>query len=107
MITAGVLRTLLVIDIAAMALLALIYLRQRKLSWSGYCCWGLLAVGIPILGPFLLIANRPGEWDPSFSVGSDIARLTGWLRRLLPEQLHKKTRLDRVRERRNKRKPRS
>ncbi len=103
MITAGVLRTLLVIDIAAMALLALIYLRQRKLSWLGYCGWGLLAVGIPILGPFLLFVNRPGEWDPSFSVGRDVARLTGWLRRLLPEPPRKKTRLDRVRDRRNKR----
>lgn len=105
--TAGEVRILLIIDIAAMALLALIYLRQRKLSWVGYCCWGLLAVGIPVLGPFLLIASRPGEWNPSFSVGKDAARMINWLRRLLPEQPPKKSRLDRVRERRGKRSLRS
>lgn len=103
MMTAGLVRILLVIDIGAMALLALIYLRQRKLSWVGYCCWGLLAVGIPVLGPFLLIASRPGVWNPSFSVRKDTSRLISWLRRLLPDQPPKKSRLDRVRERRNKR----
>jgi hypothetical protein len=103
MITASVVRTLLIVDIVAMALLALIYLRQRKMNWMAYCSWGLLAVGIPVLGPFLLIANRPGEWDPSFSVRSDFARLGSWLRRLLPEA-PKTTRIDRARLRRSRRK---
>lgn len=105
MITAGVVRSLLIADMVAMALLALIYLRQRKMSWVSYCCWGLLAVGIPVLGPFLLIANRPGEWNPSFSFRRDVDRLGDWLRRLLPEPSPKKSRLERARSRRAKRQP--
>jgi len=102
MITAGVVRTLLLVDVIAMALLALVYLRQRKMSWIAYVCWTTVAVGIPVLGPFLLIANRPGEWNPSFSVKNDIARLWNWLRRLLPEPPPKQSRLERVRSRRKK-----
>jgi hypothetical protein len=106
MITAGVVRTLLVVDIVAMALLALVFLRQRKLSWVGYCCWGLLAVAVPVLGPFLLIANRPGVWDDGFSVGKDFARLGGWLRRLLPGPPPKMSRLEKARVRRGRQKNR-
>jgi len=82
--TAGVIRTILLVDIVAMALLALFYLRQRQMSWSSYCCWGLLAVIVPVLGPFLVIANRPGEWNPQFSLVADLKRLGIWARRLLP-----------------------
>lgn len=82
--TAGVIRTFLLVDIAAMALLALFYLRQRRMSWSSYCCWGLLAIAVPVLGPFLVIANRPGEWDSQFSLGADFKHLGIWARRLLP-----------------------
>jgi hypothetical protein len=82
--TAGVIRTILLVDIAAMALLALFYLRQRRMSWASYCCWGLLAVGIPVLGPFLVITNRPGEWDPEFSLIDDLKQVEAFARRLLP-----------------------
>ena len=103
--TAGVIRTFLLVDIAAMALLALIYLRQRRMSWSSYCCWGLLAVGIPVLGPFLVITNRPGEWSPSFSFSADARRLISWARRLLPDKPPSKKlgTLDRARQRRLRR----
>jgi len=106
MITAGVVRILLIIDIAAMSLLALIYLRQRKMNRIGYCCWGMLAVLVPVLGPFLVIANRPGSWDPAFSARKDFARLGSWLRRLLPERPPKTNRLYRARERRSRQKSR-
>ena len=62
MSAATILRILLVIAIAAMALLSLYYLRQRKLSGWAYLGWGLLAVLLPLLGPFLVIALRPGKW---------------------------------------------
>lgn len=100
--TAGMIRTILLVDIAAMALLALIYLRQRRMSWISFCCWVLLAVGIPVLGPFLVIANRPGEWNPSFSFSADARNLISWARRLLPEKppARKLGTLDRARQRR-------
>jgi hypothetical protein len=82
--TAGVIRTVLLVDIVAMALLALFYLRQRRLSWASFCYWSLLAVGIPVLGPFLVIANRPGEWDPAFSFAADLKQMFSLARRLLP-----------------------
>lgn len=44
-----------------MVLLAVFYLRRRELSWWAYLAWGLVALLIPILGPFLVIASRPGR----------------------------------------------
>ena len=55
------LRALLLLDILGMALLAIFYLRHRPLSWLAFLGWGLLAVLVPILGPFLVIAARPGS----------------------------------------------
>jgi hypothetical protein len=82
--TSGLIRTILLVDIVAMALLALFYLRQRRMSWTSYCCWGLLALALPVLGPFLVIANRPGVWDPTFSITADLSQLVALSRRLLP-----------------------
>ncbi len=62
--TAGVIRIFLVVDMVAMALLALFYLRERRMRWVDYCCWGFLALFVPLMGPFLVIVNRPGEWHP-------------------------------------------
>ncbi len=102
--SAGVIQKFLLVDIVAMALLALVYLRQRRMSWSSFCCWGLLAIVVPVLGPFLVIANRPGEWDPDFSLAADFKQLVTWSRRLLPgaPPVKKLGRLDRVRLRRQK-----
>lgn len=83
--TSSVIRTFLVVDIILMALLALVYLRQRRMNAAAFWCWGLLALAIPVLGPFLVIANRPGEWDPKFSLAADFRSLVSWARRLLPE----------------------
>jgi hypothetical protein len=84
MVTAGLIRTLLFVDIIAMALLAMIYLRQRRMSLTAYFCWGILALAVPVLGPFLVIANRPGAWNPSFSIAGDIHQMITWFQRLLP-----------------------
>ncbi len=56
-----VLRVMLVVCIVGMATLAMVYLAQRRLAWHQYLGWGLVALIFPVLGPFLVIANRPGE----------------------------------------------
>lgn len=104
MLTAAVVRTMLVIDMTAMALLALFFLRHRRMSLSSYVRWGLLAIGVPVLGPFMVIARRPGTWDEDYSVVNDIKHLVMLLERLLPNEPifeRKKTTLaERVRRRR-------
>ena len=85
MMTAAIVRVMLVVDIIVMTLLALVYLRQRRMSWSAYFCWGMLAVSVPVIGPFIVIANRPGDWDPSFSLQEDLSRFLGWMHRMLPD----------------------
>jgi len=42
-------------------LLAIFYLRNRNLSLGEYTLWGLFALLIPALGPFLVILSRPGK----------------------------------------------
>ncbi len=57
---ADVLRIMLMVCIAGMLALAAVYLAQRRLAWHQYLGWGLVALIFPILGPFLVIINRPG-----------------------------------------------
>jgi hypothetical protein len=58
---ADVIRVILLVDIVAMALLAFFFLRQRRLSMREYILFGLLALLVPLLGPFMVIIFRPGE----------------------------------------------
>lgn len=58
--TRTTLQILLVAGCLAMVLLSILYLRNRKLSLIGYILWGLLALLVPLLGPFLVIACKPG-----------------------------------------------
>lgn len=81
----AIIRTFLAVDIIILALLALLYLRQRSMAWYAYFVWGILAVFVPVIGPFFVIASRPGRWNPSFSLRRDIARCLGWMRCLLPD----------------------
>ncbi len=62
---AAVIRTLLLVDIIAMALLAFFYLRGRELAWHEYLSFGLVALLVPLLGPFLVILSRPGKPVPT------------------------------------------
>jgi len=55
------LRILLAAFALIMAVVALLYLRKRDLSLAGYAVWGALAICLPVLGPFLVIAIRPGR----------------------------------------------
>ena len=59
-------RTLLVGCMAGMALLAAFYLRRRQLGTGAFILWGLLALLVPLLGPFLVILNHPGQLRPQF-----------------------------------------
>jgi hypothetical protein len=58
---AELIRVFLIADILGMALLAFFYLRQRKLSIHEYIHFGLLALLVPLLGPFLVIVLKPGS----------------------------------------------
>lgn len=53
-------RTLLAVCMVAMALLAILFLRRRELTTLEVIGWGLLILGLPLLGPFLVIWLRPG-----------------------------------------------
>ncbi len=54
---AEVLRSLLAVSLSAMYVLAMLYLRRRRLRLGAYLFWGLFALSIPGLGPFLVIAH--------------------------------------------------
>jgi hypothetical protein len=56
-----IIRVLLITCSLGMATVALLYLRQRRLPPFGYACWGLVALLIPFIGPFLVILSHPGE----------------------------------------------
>jgi len=58
-----IIRLMLLADILVMLFLAVFYLRQRKLTWLEFFMWASLALAVPVLGPFLVIAARPGRWN--------------------------------------------
>jgi hypothetical protein len=66
---AGVIRTFLLVDVIGMSLLGIVYLLQRRLERRAFFGWSLLALLVPVLGPFLVIASRPGSWNEEFSFG--------------------------------------
>ena len=66
MTTADGIRLFLLLGVFGMAALAMFYLRRRDLDFMSYLAWGLLAILLPVLGPFLVIALRPGSARRSF-----------------------------------------
>ena len=54
------LRTLLVVYMVGAFVLTISYLRYRHCSAIEYALWGTLALILPVLGPFFVIAARPG-----------------------------------------------
>jgi len=40
--------------------ISLFYLRYRRVTWGEYTFWAIVAVVLPVLGPFFVIAARPG-----------------------------------------------
>jgi hypothetical protein len=61
MIAQNWLRIALLLVSMSMLLLAFFYLRKRQLNPLQRLFWVLLALVMPVLGPFLAIALRPGK----------------------------------------------
>jgi hypothetical protein len=59
--TSDTMRFLLVSCFLSMALLAVFFLRKRNLPMLQYAGWGMLAILLPAVGPFLVIWLRPGQ----------------------------------------------
>jgi len=59
--TPQIMQYLIIGCLVGMALLAVFYLRGRRLSLMGYLAWGLVALLIPAMGPFIVILAHPGE----------------------------------------------
>jgi len=47
--------------LVGMYVLAMLYLRRQPLTFSQYTLWGLFALLVPALGPFLVILLQPGK----------------------------------------------
>lgn len=58
---ADLIRGMLLVVVVILALMAFFYLGRRRMIWPAYLVWGLVAVVLPVLGPLLVIALRPGE----------------------------------------------
>ena len=52
---------LLIMEIGMLLMAALFLIGRRSLGWLDYLAWALVALLLPVLGPFLVIAFRPGE----------------------------------------------
>lgn len=55
-----ILLTLLAIYTVAAFVLALFYMRHRRLTRAEFALWGALALLVPVFGPFFVITARPG-----------------------------------------------
>jgi hypothetical protein len=62
--TTETLQVLLLLVILALYLLALLYLRRRGLNPARFAFWALLALFVPVLGPFIVFAAQPRAKDP-------------------------------------------
>jgi hypothetical protein len=61
LISREIMRIFLVTCLVSMALLAVFFLRTRRMTLVSYIAWGMVAIFIPLLGPFLVILSRPGQ----------------------------------------------
>ena len=59
LLSADLMRSFLVLTILGMAVLAAFHLRHRQLTLDEYLLWGLAAILIPLIGPYLVIALTP------------------------------------------------
>lgn len=55
-----ILRIMLAVYMLGTFVLTLFYLHYRRCSALEYALWGTLAFVLPVLGPFFVIAARPG-----------------------------------------------
>ncbi len=57
---ADTIRLILMVILTTMYLLAMLSLRRRRLTLGAYTFWGLFALFVPALGPFLVILFSSG-----------------------------------------------
>jgi len=83
--TAGVVRVLLGMGAMGMALMAIFYLRQRRMPFCEYLAWGLLAIFVPVFGPFWVICSHPGQpsWPRRNAINGRRKSVIGHRRRIL------------------------
>ena len=55
-----ILREILILYVLCAFILTISYLRYRRCSALEFAIWGTLAFILPVLGPFFVIAARPG-----------------------------------------------
>jgi len=55
-----IMRVILVLYVLGSFVLTLFYLRYRRCTPLEFALWGMLALIVPVLGPFFVIAARPG-----------------------------------------------
>ena len=60
-ISPDLMRSFLLACMLTMIILAVFNLRRRKLMHLAYVLWGLVAILIPIIGPFMIIWMKSGE----------------------------------------------
>jgi hypothetical protein len=85
LISAGVMRVFLGLGVMGMALLAIFYLRQRRMPFHEYLAWGLLAICVPAFGPFWVIYVHPGRptWPRRHVIAERWKSAIGHRRRIL------------------------
>ena len=59
--TAEIMRLGLIAYFLSMTFIAAFFLRRRRLSLLEYATWGLIAILLPVVGPFLVIWIHPGH----------------------------------------------
>ncbi|MDX9993148.1 MAG: hypothetical protein RBS68_14000 [Anaerolineales bacterium] len=62
--TAENLRLLLALYLGLSVLITIAYLARRRLTLGEWLFWGLVAVALPVFGPFFVISARPGPRTP-------------------------------------------
>lgn len=65
LVSADFMRLLLLLTMLGMAMLAAFFLRRRRVTMLQYMVWGLVAVLLPLIGPFLVIVLAPGKHSHS------------------------------------------
>jgi hypothetical protein len=61
---AETLRTLLLAYIVLSVAIAFVYMARRRLTFGEWVFWGLIAILLPVFGPFFVISARPGPRPP-------------------------------------------
>jgi len=61
LISPDTMRWLLLLGMLAMVLVAAFYLRRQELHPLVYVFWGLVAILVPVIGPFAVIWIKPGN----------------------------------------------